>query len=265
MNACSMRWGRSFTFLRQAPLEDVGRTAGPCVWRAFAACGQGRVERTPGYDGTYGKIQLLDPAEREALNGQVSLFGVPPAAKRRGLVAAPSAAARGETPGGRGTGRGGRSPDGLNAEQRAAVLDESRAVAVVAGPGTGKTKTLVSRIAWMIGQRGIRPAEITAVTFTNQAAGEKRARLEQELGKRAVRGLTVGTFHAIALDLLRQRREPVRLLAEQDALAEAAGSTGGLGAQGLAAEALQEVSRRKTGLKLEGGGTRRPAPPMPPG
>ena len=65
----------------------------------------------------------------------------------------------------------------------------------------------------MIGQRGSRPAEITAVTFTNQAAGEMRARLEQELGKRAVRGLTVGTFHAIALDLLRQRREPVRLLA----------------------------------------------------
>ena len=127
-------------------------------------------------------------------------------------------------------------------------------MAVVAGPGTGKTKTLVSRIAWMIGQRGIRPAEITAVTFTNQAAGEMRARLEQELGKRAVRGLTVGTFHAIALDLLRQRREPVRLLAEQDALAEAAGVLEALGHKGSPRKLLQEVSRRKTGLKLESGG-----------
>ena len=215
--------GPEFYILRQAPLEDVGRTAGPCVMEGIRRLRQGRVERTPGYDGTYGKIQLLDPAEREALNGQVSLFGVSPAAKRRGLVAAPSAAAAEKRPAAEEP-EGEAGPlTGLNAEQRAAVLDESRAVAVVAGPGTGKTKTLVSRIAWMIGQRGIRPAEITAVTFTNQAAGEMRARLEQELGKRSVRGLTVGTFHAIALDLLRQRREPVRLLAEQDALAEAAG------------------------------------------
>ena len=246
--------GPEFYILRQAPLEDVGRTAGPCVMEGIRRLRQGRVERTPGYDGTYGKIQLLDPAEREALNGQVSLFGVPPAAKRRGLVAAPSAAAAEKRPAAEEP-EGEAGPlTGLNAEQRAAVLDESRAVAVVAGPGTGKTKTLVSRIAWMIGQRGIRPAEITAVTFTNQAAGEMRARLEQELGKRAVRGLTVGTFHAIALDLLRQRREPVRLLAEQDALAEAAGVLEALGHKGSPRKLLQEVSRRKTGLKLEGGG-----------
>ena len=48
-------------------------------------------------------------------------------------------------------------------------------MAVVAGPGTGKTKTLVARIAWLVEEQGVRPGEITAVTFTNQAAAEMRA------------------------------------------------------------------------------------------
>ena len=62
-----------------------------------------------------------------------------------------------------------------------------QAVAVVAGPGTGKTKTLVARIAYLVEQQGVKPGEITAVTFTNQAAAEMRQRLEQRLGgKRAV-------------------------------------------------------------------------------
>ena len=54
---------------------------------------------------------------------------------------------------------------------------QARAVEVVAGPGTGKTKTLVARIAYLIEERGVKPGEITAVTFTNQAAGELRERL----------------------------------------------------------------------------------------
>ena len=57
-----------------------------------------------------------------------------------------------------------------------------RVVAVIAGPGTGKTKTLVSRIAYLIEEQGVKPEEITAVTFTNQAATEMRQRLEQRLG-----------------------------------------------------------------------------------
>ena len=74
---------------------------------------------------------------------------------------------------------------------------------VTAGPGTGKTKTLVARIAWLVEERGVRPGEITAVTFTNQAAAEMRSRLEQRLGgKRAAAAMTIGTFHAICLQLL---------------------------------------------------------------
>ena len=59
---------------------------------------------------------------------------------------------------------------GLNPEQEAAVSAPEAVVAVSAGPGTGKTRTLIARIAYLIEERGVQPEEITAVTFTNQAA-----------------------------------------------------------------------------------------------
>ena len=66
----------------------------------------------------------------------------------------------------------------MNEGQLAAITASAPVVMVTAGPGTGKTKTLVERIAWLVEQQGIRPEEITAVTFTNQAASEMRSRLE---------------------------------------------------------------------------------------
>ena len=128
---------------------------------------------------------------------------------------------------------------------------EEPAVAVIAGPGTGKTKTLVARIAHLIEQRGIKPDEITAVTFTNQAAAEMRARLEARLGgKRAVRGMTIGTFHAICLHLLGD----VRLLAPGEALTLAADVLRDTGAKGSAKALVQAVSRVKNGASCAAAG-----------
>ena len=61
------------------------------------------------------------------------------------------------------------------------IRDREATVAVLAGPGTGKTHTLVERVAWLVEERGAKPSELTAVTFTNRAAGELRARLEKSL------------------------------------------------------------------------------------
>ena len=83
--------------------------------------------------------------EREALNGQVSLFGEPPAKRR----AAAKKAAQKSAPG-REVARQAPESLSLNEEQRAAVTAEERAVAVTAGPGTGKTRTLIERILWLV-------------------------------------------------------------------------------------------------------------------
>ena len=240
--------GPEFHILREVPEADIGEVAGPLVAEGIRRLRKGEVRRTPGYDGAYGVIGLLEPAEREALNGQVSLFGLgeAPAAHR---VRAAKAAKRMAEPEPVSAAPAG---EGLNAEQREAVTAQARAVEVVAGPGTGKTKTLVARIAYLIEERGVKPGEITAVTFTNQAAGELRERLEERLGgRRAVHGMTIGTFHAICLDLLSKRPQGVRLIGSYEALEAAEDVRCALGVDIKPGKLLQEVSRRKNGLDTE--------------
>src|SRR5699024_11353941 len=74
----------------------------------------------------------------------------------------------------------------LNQEQEYAVRCSSPYIAVKAGPGTGKTKTLVSRLKYLLEYRKVKPADITAVTFTNQADAEMRERIERETGKKQI-------------------------------------------------------------------------------
>lgn len=92
--------------------------------------------------------------------------------------------------------------DPLNERQREAVAAPRGSSLILAGAGSGKTRVLIHRIAWLIQTEGLSPYSILAVTFTNKAAAEMRGRLEQLLSIPA-RGMWVGTFHGIAHRLLR--------------------------------------------------------------
>ena len=97
--------------------------------------------------------------------------------------------------------------DGLNAAQREAVERLDGPVLMLAGAGTGKTKALTSRIAHLLNTGTARPNEILAVTFTNKAAREMKARVGRHLGE-AVEGMPwLGTFHSICVKLLRRHAE----------------------------------------------------------
>lgn len=90
----------------------------------------------------------------------------------------------------------------LNPNQIKAVTSRSKRIACMAGPGTGKTRTLTARVAHMILDRKISPHDIWVITFTNKAAAEVKERLEDSLGEHRVRKMTVGTFHSTIYRLL---------------------------------------------------------------
>ena len=101
--------------------------------------------------------------------------------------------------------------DSLNEQQRNAVANPNDHLLVLAGDGSGKTRVLVHRIAWLIEAENISPFAILAVTFTNKSAREMRGRIEELMGL-ALGGMWVGTFHGLAHRLLKQHWEEAGLI-----------------------------------------------------
>ncbi len=98
--------------------------------------------------------------------------------------------------------------EGMNPQQAEAITAGAGPVLVLAGPGSGKTRVLTRRIAYLIHEQDVPHHRIMAVTFTNKAAGEMRSRIEKLLGDR-LRGLQIGTFHAICARFLRMEAESI--------------------------------------------------------
>ncbi|MEV7014439.1 DNA helicase PcrA [Streptomyces sp. NPDC093991] len=93
--------------------------------------------------------------------------------------------------------------EGLNDNQRAAVVHSGSPLLIVAGAGSGKTRVLTHRIAYLLAERGVHPGQILAITFTNKAAGEMKERVEQLVGPRA-NAMWIMTFHSACVRILRR-------------------------------------------------------------
>lgn len=254
--------GPEFEILRNLPLEDIRRISGTRVAEGIGRLRRGQVERIPGFDGEYGVIKLFSAEELNNTEGQMSFFEILGAqesekentgkadeeityVKEEGQQSTSDQKNTMERQDTVGQNKSAR----LNPEQEYAVRCTSPHIAVKAGPGTGKTKTLVSRLRYLLEYRKVRPTEITAVTFTNQAAAGMRERIEKETGKKqAGHAMQIGTFHAICLNFLKEQGEEFTLMgeAQQRIMAEEVITHTGVNAK--PGKFLERVSRRKSGM-----------------
>ncbi len=210
------RLGNELHILREAPLEDIAAAADMLTAEAIGRMRRGEVETAAGYDGEFGTITVLPDTVRERLESQTSLFGSGgrdrtqpgPAAAKPGRLLRDGGTVRADSVGeqrplARDNAAPPRGTHGeLNPAQREAVEYDGARLVIVAGPGTGKTHTLIHRIARIAGALHDKRSVI-AVTFTNRAANEMRERLAR-LAPGAAGRTAVGTFHRLCLDLLRE-------------------------------------------------------------
>ncbi|MDQ7039706.1 MAG: UvrD-helicase domain-containing protein [Rhodothermus sp.] len=233
--------GPELTILREAPLEELQRHAGSLLAEAIRRMRAGEVIREAGYDGAYGVIRLFTDAERAQGHAVGLLFDLPASTSRKGerpkiaepMLPSPAAPEPEPTlpsvqtmP----TNGAGGLLIGLDEKQRTAATYTEGPVLVVAGPGTGKTRTLTYRLAYLVREEGVDPAHCLAVTFTRRAAEEMQERLTALLGGAAEK-ITVTTFHGLGLELLQVYGDrlglpqPLRVAteAEQRAVLEAQG------------------------------------------
>lgn len=261
--------GPEFSILRTTPLEAIRSCAGPCIAEGIKRLREGKVERIPGFDGEYGKINIIDKEEIAELCGQMSLFESI-ALPAGSLKKKPNKAAR-ET-----ETASSLEPEGENLqcqqekagvqdkktaasaatmeenrEQREAITSQDLVTAVIAGPGTGKTYTLTRRIAWLVKEQAVKPADVVAVTFTNKAAKELKERLEGLLGRAAAKRLTIGTFHSICLNLLQEEKGAVILADEDQQLDLAVQILKEWGIKAAPKIFLRRISAWKNGMELE--------------
>jgi uncharacterized protein (TIGR00375 family) len=225
------RLGPELDILERLPLEEVARAGDGLFLEALTRLRAGDVRRDAGYDGEYGVIRLFEPGEIRGRSVVAPLFPHPPTPspialpptrergrqeeetkqeKEAGVGAPLSRSGRtgggraGEGPGERAARAGASLLDALDPEQRAAAAHPSGPLLIVAGPGTGKTRTLTHRIAHLITERGVAPEHCLAVTFSRRAASEMEERLAALLPDAAGR-ILVTTFHGLGLTLLRDQ------------------------------------------------------------
>ncbi|MGD8444762.1 MAG: UvrD-helicase domain-containing protein [Desulfobacterales bacterium] len=210
--------GSEFNILHTLETDKINSAGIPLLGEAIRRMRQKEVEIESGYDGEYGRIKIFNSHERELLLGQKTLFSVPqddsvaevitrykapsnqplssdsmPLAKTTQLNLFDNHQVK-------------DSFSQLNNEQQRAVEYPGGALLIVAGPGTGKTRTLTHRIAYLIMEKKVSAHQVLAVTFTNKAAQEMAARLKNLMGDSQSLPL-VATFHSFCYRILTEQNQ----------------------------------------------------------
>jgi len=203
------RLGGEIPILETVPLEEIRKASSPLLAESIARLRAGKVVREAGFDGEYGRVRLFEPGELVRAIHVASLFPdleaeeppapqtapppTPPAPEGKPVVAAEPPPPPATRPAG---------VADLDPEQAAAVGYTTGPLLLIAGPGSGKTRTVTHRITALIRDHQVPPEGCLALTFTRRAAAELGKRLAARLGETAER-ITVTTFHGLGRRILR--------------------------------------------------------------
>ncbi|MFO7890815.1 MAG: UvrD-helicase domain-containing protein [bacterium] len=211
--------GPEFDILVHLSPDQLSSQAGELITEGVRRMRSGNVIIKHGFDGEYGRIKVFNKDEIKALNEQPTFFGTNSADKKsvpeekkifdfnikeyHQLLNEPAKikTVREQKP----ELKKNTLLNDLNAEQRQAVVHTTGPALVIAGPGTGKTRVLSSRITYLLENHKIEPISILAITFTNKAAKEMKTRIESliESGS-AAKKLTISTFHGFGYSILKK-------------------------------------------------------------
>jgi DNA helicase II / ATP-dependent DNA helicase PcrA len=246
--------GPELSILGETPLEDIARADSSLLAEAITRLRAGQVIRESGYDGEYGVIRLFADDELKRLTLGGLLFDAP-LARRRATAASPTPAAAAALPEAPAMPAPlAHPPMGtsllaqLDPAQGRAAATIAGPLLIIAGPGSGKTRTLTHRIAHLIAERGVAAENCLAITFTRRAAEEMRERLTHLL-ERAADDVAIHTFHSLGLAILRDHActaglSPDFRIADEGARAKLLAAELGIGA-GKAETLLRAISRDK--------------------
>lgn len=253
--------GPELDILLHANITDVSRCGPQLLGEALKRMRERRVICQEGYDGEYGVIRLFEAGEIATLAGQKKLFEEPAQIESKKTPGRASLKKRGldsDSP----INAGLKEPyvktdpvlGPLNLEQKAAVTHQGENLLIIAGPGTGKTKTLTHRIAYIIQTKQAEPNEILALTFTRKAAREMERRICELLSPIPPKdsndskdngnqnSVTVATFHKFCLNILKYDGHRIGIASEFALCSEADAAI-------LAQSAISETNK---GIKDKG-------------
>jgi uncharacterized protein (TIGR00375 family) len=274
-NALIEAAGSELRFLSELDTEriaglNVGSIPGTLLAEAVLRMRSGRVWIRPGYDGEYGRIRVFAPGT-DLSRPREDFFDTDTASTRNGsedfsATSIPKPAGRTRR---RRTGGASNASENKAAELTMRELDPAQIRAashgggpalVVAGPGAGKTAVLALRVARLL-REGLKPESVLALTFTNKAAAELRARIASSVGADEASRITACTFHSFCLSLLIEKHceaglsEAPRVLGADERaelLAQIAASAGSWGRRVTAAKLGTYIESRKHMLLLPG-------------
>ena len=219
--ALLQKFTSEFDILLHTPLDEMQNKTNEILTESIRRMRNGQVHIEEGFDGEYGKIrtftrdeiknlqnrealfsdfteEIKAPAPKPLINFDIASFQKLYTKKEEPKLFIPKEEKKvfEQTPS--------DYLEQLNEDQKLAVQHYPGPLLILAGPGTGKTRTLTARIAYLIKQRGIKPANILAVTFTNKAANEMKDRLDRILDNTSKEELHISTFHSYGYSILKE-------------------------------------------------------------